>query len=234
MDRPRNRRSRSATGCRFYHASKRSGGRPPKDLTWKVYRDTLIEQVRAGGRLLYGPCRGVFVLRTCPMTARPGSPASSSRPGGFRIMRSVPQKARRTIRRTFTLQPTSSEEACANHARLPRLVLPLGDGPAAGDRLPTPTTSRSSAEPEDSGRAHPGPAWEYDVQVMKKGAGPISPCTSNQEENMEKPLEWAARKRPRFLLNLLSQHPWAPPPLDHRNIAPGYYPHQRSATRAPR
>ena len=51
----------------IYQALEKCGG-VAEDLTWELFRDTLIEQAEQGVRLLYHSTRGVL-LRYVPMTA---------------------------------------------------------------------------------------------------------------------------------------------------------------------
>jgi phosphomethylpyrimidine synthase len=51
----------------IYQALEKVGGKP-EELTWEIYRDTLVEQAGAGRGLLHGARR--VRLRYIPLTAR--------------------------------------------------------------------------------------------------------------------------------------------------------------------
>ena len=53
----------------IYQALEKVGGRP-EELTWEIYRDTIIEQCRAGRRLLHRPRRRAAALHPADRPAR--------------------------------------------------------------------------------------------------------------------------------------------------------------------
>jgi hypothetical protein len=53
----------------IYQALEKVGGRA-EELTWEIYRDTLIEQAEQGGRLLHRPRRGTIKVHPADGPAR--------------------------------------------------------------------------------------------------------------------------------------------------------------------
>ena len=116
----------------IYQALEKVGGRP-EDLTWEIYRDTLIEQaeqgvdyftVHAGVLLRYVPDDGAPAHRhRLARRVNHGALVSRASPGEFHV-HALPRDLR-------------------DHARLRRRVL-ARRRTAARDRSPTPTTKRSS------------------------------------------------------------------------------------------
>ena len=115
----------------IYQALEKVGGRP-EDLTWEVYRDTLIEQCEQG--VDYFTVHAGVLLRYIPMTARRVTGIVSAA-GRF-----SPSGAWRIIRRT------SSTRASATSARscAPTTSRSRSATASARARLPTRTTRRSS------------------------------------------------------------------------------------------
>ena len=116
----------------IYQALEKVGGRP-EDLTWEVYRDTLIEQCEQG--VDYFTVHAGVLLRYVPLTAHSASPASSRAAD-----RSWRSGASRITRRT------SSTRASARSARscAPTTCRSRSATACAPARSPTPTTRRSS------------------------------------------------------------------------------------------
>ena len=116
----------------IYQALEKVGGRP-EDLTWEIYRDTLIEQAEQG--VDYFTVHAGVLLRYIPLTAQardrhrlarrldPGQVVPRASPGELPL-HALPRDLR-------------------DHARLRRVVL-ARRRPAARARSPTPTTRRSS------------------------------------------------------------------------------------------
>ncbi len=117
----------------IYQALEKVNGKA-EELTWEIFRDTLIEQaeqgvdyftIHAGVRLAYVP---LTAKRLTGIVSRGGS-------------RSWPSGAWRTTRRTFLY--THFEDICEIMAAYDVAFSPRRR-PAAGRRSPTPTTRRSS------------------------------------------------------------------------------------------
>ena len=116
----------------IYQALEKVGGRP-EDLTWEVYRDTLIEQAEQG--VDYFTVHAGVLLRYVPMTARRLT-GIVSRGGSIMAKWCLAHH-----QENFTLHALPRD--LRDHARLRRLVL-ARRRPAARARSPTPTTRRSS------------------------------------------------------------------------------------------
>ena len=123
----------------IYQALEKVGGRP-EDLTWEVYRDTLIEQAEQG--VDYFTVHAGVLLRYIPMTARRRDRHRVARridPGQV-----VPRAPRRRTSPTRT--SARSAKSCAPTTCRFRSATDCGRA-----RLPTPTTRRSSPSCETQG-----------------------------------------------------------------------------------
>ena len=115
----------------IYQALEKVGGRP-EDLTWEVYRDTIIEQCEQG--VDYFTVHAGVLLRYIPTDG-----AARHR---HRLARRI--DPRQVVPRASPgeLPLHALPRAVRDHARLRRVVL-AGRRPAARARSPTPTTKRS-------------------------------------------------------------------------------------------
>ena len=179
----------------IYQALEKVGGKA-EDLTWEIYRDTLIEQAEQG--VDYFTVHAGVLLRFIPMTARRMT-GIVSRGGSILAKWCLAHH-----QENFTY--THWDEICDIMAAYDVSFSASATvcGPA---RLPTPTTRRNS--PNSRCRANspsaPGPNG---VQVMNEGPGHIPMHLI--EENMHKQLEWC-HEAPFYTLGPLTT-----------DIAPGY------------
>ena len=179
----------------IYQALEKVGGKA-EELTWEIYRDTLIEQAEQG--VDYFTIHAGVLLRFIPMTARRMTGIVSPRRlaswpnGASRIIRKISStrigtRSAKSWRRTTSAFPSAT--ACV---------------PA---RLPTPTTKRNLRELKAQGELTKR-AWAHGVQVMNEGPGHVP--MHMIEENMAKQLEWC-HEAPFYTLGPLTT-----------DIAPGY------------
>ena len=178
----------------IYQALEKVGGKA-EDLTWEIYRDTLIEQAEQG--VDYFTVHAGVLLRFIPLTARRmtgivSRGGASSPNGASRIIRKI-SPTRTGTKSATSWPPTTSASASATVC-----------GPA---RLPTPTTRRNSANSRCRANS-PKRAWAKGVQVMNEGPGHVP--MHMIEENMAKQLEWC-HEAPFYTLGPLTT-----------DIAPGY------------
>ena len=131
----------------IYQALEKVGGKA-EDLTWEIYRDTLIEQAEQG--VDYFTVHAGVLLRFIPMTARRMTGIVSR--GGVHPRQMVP----RASSGEFHLHPLGRN--LRHHGRLRRFVFRSATA-CVPARLPTPTTRRNS--PSSRCRANspraPGP-----------------------------------------------------------------------------
>src|SRR5436190_11179042 len=178
----------------IYQALEKVGGRP-EDLTWEVYRDTLIEQAEQG--VDYFTVHAGVLLRYIPMTARRVTGIVS--PGGSIIA----EWCLAHHRENFTY--THFREIC-EIMRAYDVSFSLGDGLRPGS-IADANDEAQFAELQTQGELN-RVAWEFDVQVMNEGPGHIPMHLI--KENMEKQLEWCD-EAPFYTLGPLTT-----------DIAPGY------------
>jgi phosphomethylpyrimidine synthase len=178
----------------IYQALERVGGRP-EELTWEVYRDTLIEQCEQG--VDYFTVHAGVLLRYIPMTARRVT-GIVSRGGSIMAKWCLAHH-----QENFTY--THFREIC-EIMRAYDVSFSLGDGLRPG------SIADANDEPQFAELKTQGEltkiAWEYDVQVMNEGPGHVPMHLI--KENMEKQLEWC-QEAPFYTLGPLTT-----------DIAPGY------------
>jgi phosphomethylpyrimidine synthase len=178
----------------IYQALEKVGGRP-EDLTWEVYRETLIEQAEQG--VDYFTVHAGVLLRYIPMTARRMT-GIVSRGGSIMAKWCLAHH-----KENFTY--THFREIC-EIMQAYDVSFSLGDGLRPG------SIADANDEPQFAELQTQGEltriAWEYDVQVMNEGPGHVPMHLIR--ENMEKQLEWCG-EAPFYTLGPLTT-----------DIAPGY------------
>ncbi len=178
----------------IYQALEKVGG-IAEDLTWEIYRDTLIEQAEQG--VDYFTVHAGVLLRYIPMTANRMTGIVSR--GG-----SILAKWCLSHHRENFLY-TNFREIC-EIMRAYDISFSLGDGLRPG------SIADANDEPQFAELRTQGElthiAWEYDVQVMNEGPGHVP--MHMIKENMDKQLEWCA-EAPFYTLGPLTT-----------DIAPGY------------
>jgi phosphomethylpyrimidine synthase len=178
----------------IYQALEKAGGRP-EDLTWEIYRDTLVEQAEQG--VDYFTVHAGVLLRYIPMTARRVT-GIVSRGGSIMAKWCLAHH-----RENFTY--THFREIC-EIMRAYDVSFSLGDGLRPGS-IADANDEAQFAELRTQGELTKI-AWEYDVQVMNEGPGHIPMHLIR--ENMEKQLEWCD-EAPFYTLGPLTT-----------DVAPGY------------
>src|SRR5215211_4241304 len=178
----------------IYQALEKVGGRP-EDLTWEIYRDTLIEQAEQG--VDYFTVHAGVLLRYIPMTARRLT-GIVSRGGSILAKWCLAHH-----QENFTY--THFREIC-EIMQAYDVSFSLGDGLRPG------SIADANDEPQFAELKTQGEltriAWEYDVQVMNEGPGHIPMHLI--KENVEKQLEWCD-EAPFYTLGPLTT-----------DVAPGY------------
>jgi phosphomethylpyrimidine synthase len=178
----------------IYQALEKVGGRP-EDLTWEIYRDTLIEQAEQG--VDYFTVHAGVLLRYIPMTARRLT-GIVSRGGSIMAKWCLAHH-----QENFTY--THFREIC-EIMQAYDVSFSLGDGLRPG------SIADANDEPQFAELKTQGEltriAWEYDVQVMNEGPGHVPMHLIR--ENMQKQLEWCD-EAPFYTLGPLTT-----------DIAPGY------------
>ena len=178
----------------IYQALEKVGGRP-EDLTWEIYRDTLIEQAEQG--VDYFTVHAGVLLRYIPMTARRMT-GIVSRGGSILAKWCLAHH-----QENFTY--THFREIC-EIMRAYDVSFSLGDGLRPGS-IADANDEAQFAELKTQGELTKI-AWEYDVQVMNEGPGHVP--MHMIRENMDKQLEWC-QEAPFYTLGPLTT-----------DIAPGY------------
>ncbi len=178
----------------IYQALEKVGGRP-ENLTWEIYRDTLIEQAEQG--VDYFTVHAGVLLRYVPMTARRVT-GIVSRGGSIMAKWCLAHH-----QENFTY--TRFREIC-EIMRAYDVAFSLGDGLRPGS-IADANDEAQFAELKTQGELT-RIAWEYDVQVMNEGPGHIPMHLI--KENMEKQLEWCD-EAPFYTLGPLTT-----------DVAPGY------------
>jgi len=178
----------------IYQALEKVGGRP-EDLTWEIYRDTLIEQAEQG--VDYFTVHAGVLLRYVPMTARRLT-GIVSRGGSI-----IAKWCLAHHQENFTY--THFREIC-EIMKAYDVSFSLGDGLRPGS-IADANDEAQFAELKTQGELTKI-AWEYDVQVMNEGPGHVPMHLIR--ENMEKQLEWC-EEAPFYTLGPLTT-----------DIAPGY------------
>ncbi len=178
----------------IYQALEKVGGRP-EELTWEIYRDTLIEQAEQG--VDYFTVHAGVLLRYIPMTARRVT-GIVSRGGSIMAKWCLAHH-----KENFTY--THFREIC-EIMKAYDVSFSLGDGLRPGS-IADANDAPQFAELETQGELTKI-AWEYDVQVMNEGPGHVPMHLIR--ENMEKQLKWCD-EAPFYTLGPLTT-----------DIAPGY------------
>jgi phosphomethylpyrimidine synthase len=178
----------------IYQALEKVGGRP-EELTWEIYRDTLIEQAEQG--VDYFTVHAGVLLRYVPMTARRVT-GIVSRGGSIMAKWCLAHH-----KENFTY--THFREIC-EIMKAYDISFSLGDGLRPGS-IADANDAPQFAELETQGELTKI-AWEHDVQVMNEGPGHIPMHLIR--ENMEKQLTWCD-EAPFYTLGPLTT-----------DIAPGY------------
>jgi phosphomethylpyrimidine synthase len=178
----------------IYQALEKVGG-VPEELTWEIYRDTLIEQAEQG--VDYFTVHAGVLLRYIPMTANRVTGIVSR--GGSIIAKWCLAHHRESFLYTHF------REIC-EIMRAYDVSFSLGDGLRPGS-IADANDEAQFAELMTQGELNKV-AWEHDVQTMNEGPGHVPMHLI--KENMEKQLEWCA-EAPFYTLGPLTT-----------DIAPGY------------
>lgn len=178
----------------IYQAIEKVGGRP-EELTWEVYRDTLIEQAEQG--VDYFTIHAGVLLRYIPFTARRVTGVVSR--GGSIIAKWC------LAHHKESFLYTHFEEIC-EIMKTYDIAFSLGDGLRPGS-IADANDRAQFAELETLGELTTI-AWKHDVQVMIEGPGHIPMHLI--KENMDKQLE-ICHGAPFYTLGPLTT-----------DIAPGY------------
>ncbi len=147
----------------------------PEDLTWEVYRDTLIEQAEQG--VDYFTVHAGVLLRYVPLTAHRMTGIVSR--GGSIIAKWC------LAHHQESFLYTHFREICEIMAAYD-VSFSLGDGLRPGS-IADANDEAQFAELKTQGELT-RIAWEHDVQVMNEGPGHVP--MHMIRENMEKQLEW--------------------------------------------
>jgi phosphomethylpyrimidine synthase len=158
----------------IYEALEKVGG-IPEDLTWEVYRDTLIEQAEQG--VDYFTVHAGVLLRYVPLTANRLTGIVSR--GGAIIAKWC------LAHHKESFLYTRFREICEILAAYD-VSFSLGDGLRPGS-LADANDEAQFAELKTQGELT-RMAWEHDVQVMNEGPGHVP--MHMVEENVRKQLEW--------------------------------------------
>jgi phosphomethylpyrimidine synthase len=178
----------------IYQALEKVGGRP-EDLTWEIYRDTIIEQCEQG--VDYFTVHAGVLLRYIPMTARRVT-GIVSRGGSILAKWCLAHHQENFLYTHF-------RDLC-EIMRAYDVSFSLGDGLRPGS-IADANDEAQFAELQTQGELT-RIAWEYDVQVMNEGPGHVPMHLIR--ENMEKQLEWCS-EAPFYTLGPLTT-----------DVAPGY------------
>src|SRR5262245_61430906 len=178
----------------IYQALEKVGGRP-EELTWEIYRDTLIEQAEQG--VDYFTVHAGVLLRYIPLTARRLT-GIVSRGGSI-----IAKWCLAHHQENFTY--TRFREIC-EIMQTYDVSFSLGDGLRPGS-IADANDDAQFAELRTQGELT-RIAWDHDVQVMNEGPGHVPMHLIR--DNMEKQLEWCD-EAPFYTLGPLTT-----------DIAPGY------------
>ncbi len=178
----------------IYQALEKVGG-VPEELTWEVYRDTLIEQAEQG--VDYFTVHAGVLLRYIPLTAERVT-GIVSRGGSILAKWCLAHH-----QENFTY--TRFREICEIMAAYD-VAFSLGDGLRPGS-IADANDAAQFAELKTQGELTEI-AWEHGVQVMCEGPGHVP--MHRIRENMDKQLEWC-HEAPFYTLGPLTT-----------DIAPGY------------
>jgi phosphomethylpyrimidine synthase len=178
----------------IYQALEKVGG-VPEELTWEIYRDTLVEQAEQG--VDYFTVHAGVLLRYVPMTARRMTGIVSR--GGSIIAKWCLAHHRESFLYTHF------REICEIMAAYD-VSFSLGDGLRPGS-IYDANDEAQFAELKTQGELTKI-AWEHEVQTMCEGPGHVPMHLI--KENMDKQLEWC-HEAPFYTLGPLTT-----------DIAPGY------------
>jgi phosphomethylpyrimidine synthase len=178
----------------IYQALEKVGG-VPEELTWEIYRDTLVEQAEQG--VDYFTVHAGVLLRYVPLTANRLT-GIVSRGGSI-----IAKWCLAHHRESFLY--TNFREIC-EIMQAYDVSFSLGDGLRPGS-IRDANDEAQFAELRTQGELN-RIAWEYDVQTMNEGPGHVPMHLIR--ENMEKQLEWCD-EAPFYTLGPLTT-----------DIAPGY------------
>ena len=178
----------------IYQALEQVDGRP-EELTWEIYRDTLIEQAQQG--VDYFTVHAGVLLRYIPMTARRVT-GIVSRGGAIMAKWCLEHH-----QENFTY--THFNEIC-EIMKAYDVSFSLGDGLRPGS-IADANDEAQFAELRTQGELN-RIAWEHDVQVMNEGPGHVP--LNLIKENMERQLDWCD-EAPFYTLGPLTT-----------DVAPGY------------
>ena len=178
----------------IYQALEKVGGKA-EDLTWEIYRDTLIEQAEQG--VDYFTVHAGVLLRYVPMTAKRVT-GIVSRGGSIMAKWCLAHHKESFL---YTHFPEICEIMAAYD-----VSFSLGDGLRPGS-IADANDEAQFAELQTQGELNQI-AWEHGVQVMNEGPGHIP--MHMIKENMDKQLEWC-KEAPFYTLGPLTT-----------DIAPGY------------
>jgi phosphomethylpyrimidine synthase len=178
----------------IYQALEKVGG-VPEELTWEIYRDTLIEQAEQG--VDYFTVHAGVLLRYIPLTAHRVT-GIVSRGGSIMAKWCLAHHQESFLYTRF-------REICEIMAAYD-VSFSLGDGLRPGS-IADANDEAQFAELRTQGELNKI-AWEFDVQVMNEGPGHIPMHLI--KENMDKQLEWCG-EAPFYTLGPLTT-----------DIAPGY------------
>jgi phosphomethylpyrimidine synthase len=178
----------------IYQALEKVGGRP-EELTWELYRDTIIEQCEQG--VDYFTVHAGVLLRYIPLTA--GRVTGIVSRGGSILAKWC------LAHHQENFLYTNFRELC-EIMRAYDVSFSLGDGLRPGS-IADANDKAQFAELETQGELT-RIAWKYDVQVMNEGPGHIPMHLIR--ENMEKQLAWCD-EAPFYTLGPLTT-----------DVAPGY------------
>lgn len=158
----------------IYQALEKVNGKP-EDLTWEIFRDTLIEQAEQG--VDYFTIHAGVLLRYVPLTAN-RTTGIVSRGGSIMAKWCLAHH-----RENFTY--THWDEICEIMAAYD-VAFSIGDGLRPGSQADA-NDEAQFGELETQGELTKR-AWEFDVQVMNEGPGHVP--MHMIKENMDKQLEW--------------------------------------------
>ncbi|NOT09379.1 MAG: phosphomethylpyrimidine synthase ThiC [Gemmatimonadales bacterium] len=178
----------------IYQALEKVGG-VPEELTWELYRETLIEQAEQG--VDYFTVHAGVLLRYIPLTAQRVT-GIVSRGGSIMAKWCLAHHQESFLYTRF-------REIC-EIMQAYDVSFSLGDGLRPGS-IADANDAAQFAELETQGELTKI-AWEYDVQVMNEGPGHVPMHLI--KENMEKQLAWCG-EAPFYTLGPLTT-----------DIAPGY------------
>ncbi len=178
----------------IYQALEKVGGKP-EELTWEIYRDTLIEQAEQG--VDYFTVHAGVLLRYIPLTAKRVT-GIVSRGGSIMAKWCLAHHQESFLYTRF-------HEIC-EIMRAYDVSFSLGDGLRPGS-IADANDEAQFAELRTQGELT-AIAWSHDVQVMNEGPGHVPMHLIR--ENMDRQLEWC-QEAPFYTLGPLTT-----------DIAPGY------------